>query len=120
MSFDILDNYFISKEGQNNQLFIPLLYHCQWVKLDEPLQIILAHDSSHSRKKRSYIELLFRIREHRDIFKRTLRTMTFVNESDFNELMLEVDYSYRWDFIGIWAAKFRISRLFNFLKRILD
>jgi glycosyltransferase involved in cell wall biosynthesis len=118
LTFNILENYYISNEGQNNQLFIPLLYHCSWVKLDEPLQIILAHNSSHSRRKRGYRELLIRTRAHRDIFKETLKAMNFVNETDFNKLMLEVERSYRWDFIETLAIQFRLNLPFKILRKL--
>lgn len=66
---------FESREGQNYQLMLPLVYFCHWGYLHEPLFLRVMRADSHSHKERSYEEELSRRQNFLFLMKETIRSM---------------------------------------------
>ena len=64
-----------SRQGQNIQLLLPILYESKYEYIDYTLYGVVSHIDSHSRASRSFEEQLNREKELLVIYKKTLETM---------------------------------------------
>lgn len=63
---------FASREGQNIQLLLPILYKSNYKFIDKVLYGIVDHQDSHSRKKRNSNQLILREKGLISIYKKTI------------------------------------------------
>ena len=66
---------FPSRQGQNIQLLLPLLYKAKYLYLDKVLFGIVSHIDSHSRKRYSYREMIIKERQINTIYRKTLENI---------------------------------------------
>lgn len=114
---ELIKNYYVSSEGQNLQLYIPLLYHLKWVKLNEVLQVILVHSSSHSRKKRTLSMSLARVKEIRNIVRETVNATGNIDPEDASAFLSENRKTYYFDVLQLFLGKVGLSLIFRGLKK---
>lgn len=64
-----------TREGQNYQIILPILYSFKRGYIDEPLACYRIHDDSHSRRRRTYEEQINRYDALIDMLHKTLKQM---------------------------------------------
>lgn len=114
----IIENLYISREGQNYQIYIPLLYFCDCFKLNQVLQVILVSSSSHSRRRRSFFELLSRQKEINKIINMTISSMYEVDPADAKTFFEFNSKQYRWRVLSVVLSKLYLGRLYSPLSEL--
>lgn len=70
-----------TREGQNYQIILPILYSYKRGYINEPLGCYRIHEDSHSRRHRTYEEKITRYDSLIDMFRRTLKQMEIPEKS---------------------------------------
>lgn len=76
---------FESREGQNWQLMLPLAHMHLCGYIDEILLKIVAHNDSHSRSKRSCLQLINRNEGFQELLTHTIRNLVDMDEAEKRE-----------------------------------
>lgn len=66
---------YASREGQNIQLLLPILYRSNYKFMDNVLYGVVAHDDSHSRQKRNSRQFILREKGLIAIYKNTIKRL---------------------------------------------
>lgn len=75
---------YISREGQNWQLMLPLAYCSKCGYIEKPLFKYVVHDDSHSHQKRSYLQSIERQNEFQNILINTISNIPTISEKEIN------------------------------------
>lgn len=92
-------NIYVSREGQNWQLLLPVFYYYKAGFIDEPLYYVIEHSNSVSRCATTYEKKIKQIKEYQNIL---LNTIGKLNIPEKNKYLNRVNLRYAHRFFA-WA-----------------
>lgn len=118
--FDIANrgrDIYLSKEGQNWQILLPVFYYYEAGFIDEPLYYVIEHADSISRRAKSYDQKIVQIEEYQNILLQTLDRMK-ISDGEHYKTMVKDRFAKR---IFLWAVANkdfkRMKEKYQYLKK---